>query len=187
MMLGEFALKRPALVSETDETLVERIAAGDRRAFTQLYRRHARYVAGVAFRLLGESSELDDVVQETFAICLRSIASLQEAGKVRPWLVTIAVRCAQRRLSARARRRWLEGAVGLVSAQTSDPQVSQDVRELYRVLERLSPKLRVPWVLSRIEGASLEEVAEWCDASLATIKRRLVRADAYVKRGMTSG
>ncbi len=186
-MLGEGALKRPALVPETDETLVERIASGDRRAFTQLYRRHARYVASVAFRLLGESSELDDVVQETFSICLQSIASLQQAGKVRPWLVTIAVRRAQRRLSARSRRRWLGEAVGLVSAQASDPQVSQEVRELYRVLEGLSPKLRVPWVLSRIEGGSLDEVAEWCEASLATIKRRLVRADDYVKRRLTSG
>jgi RNA polymerase sigma-70 factor (ECF subfamily) len=65
--------------------------------------------------------------------------------------------------------------------------VSQEVRELYRVLEGLSPKLRVPWTLSRIEGGSLEEVAEWCELSLATLKRRLVRADDYVKRRMTSG
>ncbi len=187
LMLSDGALKRPALVPETDEALVARIAAGDRRAFAQLYRRHARYVASVAFRLLGESSELDDVVQETFSVCLQSIVSLQEAGKVRPWLVTIAVRRAQRRLSARGRRRWLGAAVGLVSAQTSDPQVSQEVRELYRVLEGLSPKLRVPWVLSRVEGGTLEEVAAWCETSLATTKRRLARADDYVKRRLTGG
>jgi RNA polymerase sigma-70 factor, ECF subfamily len=186
-MLGESALKRPALVPETDEALVERIAAGDRRAFAQLYRRHARYVASVAFRLLGDASELDDVVQETFSICLESIAGLQEAGKVRPWLVTIAVRRAQRRLSARSRRRWLGVEVGLVSAQTSDPQVSHEVRELYRVLEGLTPKLRVPWVLSRIEGGTLDEVAEWCETSLATLKRRLARADDYVKRRLANG
>ena len=187
MMVGEGALKRPALVPETDEALVERVTAGDRRAFAQLYRRHARYVASVVLRLMGDSSELDDVVQETFTICLLGMSRLQDAGRVRPWLVTIAVRRAQRRLQARRRRRWLGAEVGLVSAQASDPHVSQEVRELYRVLEGLSPKLRVPWTLSRIEGGSLEEVAQWCELSLATLKRRLVRADDYVKRRMAGG
>lgn len=186
-MVSDSALKRPALVPETDEALVERAQGGDQRAFSQLYRRHARYLAGVAFRLLGDSGELDDVVQETFVICLGSLKQLQQAQRLRPWLVTIAVRRVQRRLSARSRRRWLGSQLALVGAQSSDPQVSREVRELYGVLEALSPELRVPWALSRIEGGSLEEVAEWCDVSLATVKRRLARADDYVQRRMSRG
>ncbi len=186
-MVGESALKRPALVPEGDEALVARFVSGDQRAFTVLFKRHARYVASVAFRLLGDSSELDDVVQETFAICLQNLRSLEQASRVRPWLVTIAVRRAQRRLQARRRRRWLGAEIALVSAQVSDPLVSHEVRELYRVLDGLSPKLRVPWTLSRIEGGTLDEVAEWCELSLATLKRRLVRADEHIERRMKGG
>lgn len=186
-MPSESALKRPALVPETDEVLVERAAAGDQRAFAQLYRRHARYLAGVVFRLMGESSELDDVLQETFLICLNSLGSLEQAERLRPWLVTIAVRRVQRRFSARMRRRRLSGQLSLVSAKSSDPQVSREVTELYRVLEGLSPKLRSCWTLARIEGDRLEDVAKYCDISLATLKRRLGRADEYINRRLGHG
>ena len=181
-MVGDNALKRPALVPESEEQLVARAAAGDERAFATLYRKHARYVAGLAFRLLGSSNELDDVVQETFLICLSGLAALKDPSKLRSWLLTIAVRRVQGRLVARSRRSWLSRQLGFVSATSSDPALSREVAELLRVLERISPKLRVPWTLSRIEGATLEEVAEWCSLSIATAKRRIARADELVRR-----
>jgi RNA polymerase sigma-70 factor, ECF subfamily len=183
----ESALKRPTLVEDTDEALVERASAGDRKAFALLYRRHARYLAGVTFRLMGDSGELEDVVQEAFLIGLKSLARLDDATKLRAWLVTILVRQVQRRLQGRARRRWLGEQVKWVSPSASDPQVSREVSELYQVLERMPAKLRVPWTLSRVEGGRLEEVAEWCGLSLATLKRRLARADEHVKRRMNHG
>jgi RNA polymerase sigma-70 factor (ECF subfamily) len=90
----------------------------------------------------------------------------------------------QRRLEGRARRRWLGEQVKWVSPSASDPHVSREVTELYQVLARMPAKLRVPWTLSRVEGGSLDEVAAWCDISLATVKRRIARADEYVKRRM---
>ena len=51
-----------ASTAETsDESLLERFVTGDERAFTQLYRRHARYLAGVARRLMGDELELDEL------------------------------------------------------------------------------------------------------------------------------
>lgn len=181
-MASDSALKRPELVPESDEVLVQRVALGDQRAFTQLYQRHARYLAGVVYRLMGESSELDDVVQETFLVCSKSVGHLQHADRVRPWLVTIAVRRVQRRLQARRRRGWLGAELAFISPQVSDPHVSREVSELYRALAQLSPELRVPWTLSRVEGGTHEEVAGWCEISLATLKRRLARADNFLKR-----
>jgi RNA polymerase sigma-70 factor (ECF subfamily) len=183
----ENALKRLAVVPESDGALVERAAQGDERAFSQIYRRHARYLAGVVYRVMGDAAELDDVVQEVFLTCLRGLPSLKEGERLRPWLVTIAVRQTQKRLTARGRRRWLGVQVGLVAARVSDPQLSRDVADLYRGLDRLSPKLRVPWVLARLEGASLDEVAAWCEISVATAKRRLARADQFLKRRFDHG
>lgn len=186
-MSAENALRRPAPVEDDDEVLVQRAATGDRRAFTALYRRHARYLAGVAFRLLGDSGELDDVVQEAFLIALRGLGNLKDPSRVRPWLVTILVRRVQRRLRSRMRRSWLGRELLLVSPTASDPHVSREVSDLYRALERLPVELRVPWTLARVEGGGLEEVADWCDISVATLKRRLNKADELLARRMGHG
>jgi len=49
-----------------DALLLAQAADGNERAFTQLYRRYARYVAAIAYRVMGSDAELDDVVQEAF-------------------------------------------------------------------------------------------------------------------------
>ncbi|MDD9936265.1 MAG: RNA polymerase sigma factor [Myxococcales bacterium] len=177
------AAPRPKVVTVDDATLVERARAGDERAFASLYRRHSRYVAGVVLRLMGDASELDDVVQDTFVAASRGLGGLKEPAKVRSWLVTISVRRVQRRLAQRSRRRMLGAELSREAASfISDPRTRRDVDELYDVLGRIPPKLRVPWVLARIEGESLPKVAQACGVSLATVKRRVADADTRIRR-----
>lgn len=186
-MPAHAAFEKLSAVMETDELFVQRALLGDQRAIAQIYRRHAKYIAGVAYRLMGDGGDLDDVVQETFLAAIQGLASLQEPARLRPWLVTIAVRKVHRRLVARTRRRWLRLQVQLSGAAVSDPQVSRGVLDLYRILETLPVKLRVPWVLARVEGASLEEVATFCETSLSTTKRRIARAEGFVQRKLDHG
>jgi RNA polymerase sigma-70 factor (ECF subfamily) len=180
---------RPVESDDPDDPalLVERVRAGDERAFTTLYHAHAGYLAGVAYRILGDASELDDVVQETFVAAKLGIQQLKEPEAVRFWLVTIAVRNVKRRLAARIRRRELSQEVARSSVSAGDTREAGAVRELYDVLDRLSPKLRVPWMLARIEGHALAEVASICGLSLATIKRRVARAEQFVQRRLDAG
>ncbi len=65
-------------VAEDDVTLVERAMRGDDQAFAAIYRRHARYVAGVAYRILGADSEVDDVVQETFVDAAKGLRRIED-------------------------------------------------------------------------------------------------------------
>jgi RNA polymerase sigma-70 factor (ECF subfamily) len=165
-----------------DATLIERVKRGDEGAFTQLYQRHARYIAGVVYRLTGVDGELDDIVQETFVEALRKVGQLREPDRVRSWLVAIAVRRTHRALQVRRRRRWFGLRVAEVSPSCADPRVRQVADELYDALDRLSPKLRIPWVLHHIEDQTLPEVAQHCDVSLATAKRRIADADERLDR-----
>jgi RNA polymerase sigma-70 factor (ECF subfamily) len=170
-------------VTVDDATLVERAREGDEQAFASIYRRHSRYVAGVVLRLMGDASELDDVVQDTFVAAARGLGGLKEPEKVRSWLVTIAVRRVHRRLGQRSRRRLLGMEIARNAASfVSDPRTRREVDELYDVLGRIPPKLRVPWVLARVEGESLPKVAEACGVSLATVKRRVAEADTRIRR-----
>ena len=132
---------------------------------------------------MGDASELDDVVQDTFVAAARGLKGLKEPEKVRSWLVTIAVRRVQRRLGQRSRRRMLGMEIARNEAAfISDPRARREVDDLYDVLGRIPPKLRVPWVLARIEGESLPKVAEACGVSLATVKRRVADADTRIRR-----
>jgi RNA polymerase sigma-70 factor (ECF subfamily) len=165
-----------------DATLVERIRRGDENAFTELYLRYARYVAGVAYRLAGNEADLDDVVQETFIAAARGIHGLRDPVQVRVWLVTIAVRCARGRLSAAWRRRALGREVVVAAPRSGDLRDRAPVDDLYETLGRLPERMRVPWMLSRVEGLTLAEVAEVCGISLATVKRRIAEAEKRIER-----
>ena len=165
-----------------DATLIERAKRGDEGAFTHLYQRHVRYVAGVVYRLLGVDGELDDIVQETFVEAIGKMAQLREPERLRAWLVAIAVRRTQKALQARRRKQWFGLRVAEVSPSCADPRVQQVADELYDSLDRLSPKLRIPWMLHHIEDQTLPEVARCCDISLATAKRRIAEAEELLNR-----
>ena len=161
--------------------LVERAIGGDEQAFTALYRRHAAYVAGVVYRILGRDADLDDIVQEAFVEGLGQLARLEDRSKLRPYLVTIAVRRIHARLSLRYRLKSLASALFGSSPTVSDPAAREPVHDLYRALERVAPRHRVAWVLHRVEGYTLPETAELAGASLATVKRWIADIDGHAE------
>ena len=185
----------PPRLELEDEELVLRLRRRDRgsavraarptpsdEAFGLLYARYARYLAGVVFRLLGADDELDDVLQESFVDAVEGLPDLKDPTRLRGWLITIAVRRVQRVLSARRRRERLAWAFALLAPTSHAPDGESVGGELQRALERLPPKLRIPWTLSRIEELELADVASACSVSIATAKRHIATADARIRR-----
>jgi RNA polymerase sigma-70 factor (ECF subfamily) len=171
----------------SDAELVLRARDGDRRAVEAIYRRHVRYVAGMVRRLVGRQGDAEDLVQEAFVVALSGLEGLREPEALKGWIAQIAVSLVRRRfrrqrllralrLDAGADERVLEA---LASADAS-PEVRAELAALDRVLARLPADQRVAWVLRRVEGESLEEVARLCRRSLATVKRWIGTADREV-------
>ena len=175
-------LNYPAAVVAEDATLVAQARGGDDRAFATLYRRHARYVAGVVYRLLGGDADVDDVMQEAFCDAAGALRGLREPSEFRAWIVRIAIRRVHKRISRRRRWHWLLGAAEQVTPTVSDPRMRQRAAELYEALHTVPPRLRIPWILHVIEGETLPDVSRLCDISLATAKRRIAEAGARVDR-----
>ena len=74
----------PLREPETDDArlvLRARDPRGGQAAFRELYRRHARYVASVAYRMLGADAEVDDVVQDTFTVAAHNLEQLRDPGQ----------------------------------------------------------------------------------------------------------
>jgi RNA polymerase sigma-70 factor (ECF subfamily) len=171
-------------VGEADDAqLALALKAGETAAAGVLFDRHARHVERVVTSVLGFTDEVADVVQEVFIQALAGIGSLRDNGRLKPWLTRIAVLRALRLIRARRRRRWLllsspEVLDGSASAQTAIDEIDRDaVRATYRVLGKLAADQQVAFALRFIHQLELTEVAEAMRVSLATVKRRLARAE----------
>ena len=171
----------------SEDALISRAAEGDREAFSELFRTHARYIAGVAFRILGSNDEVDDVVQDTFIAAHRGLAQLQETRAFRRWLVTIAIRQVNKRLGKKKRAPFVRLELLACEEPATDPEQERLAEDLYEALSGISADLRIPWVLSRVEGRKLEDVASACDISLATAKRRISLAGERLRRRLDNG
>ncbi len=171
--------------TESDADLVRRARRGDRWAEEALYHRHVRSVTRAVLRLLARSAEAEDAVQDTFIIALGELDKLRDPEAFGSWLLTIAVRQVHRRF----RKRRLLRALGLDRGDddaslaeqvdpAAGPEIRAALREVDRVLGALPARSRVAWVLRRVEGQELREVAVACGCSRATAKRHVARVDA---------
>jgi RNA polymerase sigma-70 factor (ECF subfamily) len=183
------------VVSElSDGELVERVRGGERQAEDALFRRHGPRLLGLLTRLLGSRADAEDALQDTLVLAFQRLASLREPALLSGWLTRIAVSQAHRRF----RRRRLLRLLGVerrggdaTLASLAHPDISPEERaELMRLeapLARLSGAERSAWMLRHVEDYELEEIADACDCSLATVKRRLAAAAERLRRGFGRG
>lgn len=151
-----------------------------------LYRQHARYLAGVVFRVLGNSEDVDDVLQEVFCVAMQKLDELTRVDELRSWLATVAARAAGKRL----RRRKLLRALGFQDEPDYDNVASPnaafedrvELKRLYRALDRLPVRRRLAWATRYLENETMDEVARRCGCSMSTAKRDVSLAHALLAK-----
>ncbi len=163
----------------SDAELVELVRGGDRRAFERLYHRHARRIAGLVYRLYGRDGDLDEVVQDVFVAAYDGIDRLRDPSKFGGWLSSIAVHHVRQRIAKK--RRWRS----VVERIAVPPPYEQSSGDAERALHALPAKLRMPFVLHRLDGFSVAETAHLCGVSEATTKRRCAEAARRLARRLT--
>jgi RNA polymerase sigma-70 factor (ECF subfamily) len=133
----------------------------------------------VAYGVLRNSEDAEDVAQEAFAKAYRSFKQLRDRERFRAWLVRMTWRLAIDRLRSDRRRSARE----LVPVQTSNPQTPvqavlehERAEKLWRAIDELPEKLRIVVVLSGIEEHDIREVAALLGLPEGTVKSRLFLA-----------
>jgi RNA polymerase sigma-70 factor (ECF subfamily) len=168
------------------QDLVRACAAGDRAAQTRLYRAEVQRAHALLHRVLGPSGALEDLVQESFIRVFRSLPGFRGEAQLSTWIGRIVLRVAFEHLrEARPSPARLEAVPDLAS---DDPDAERQLaareglRRLYRILDRLEPRLRIAFSLHVIDGRSQHEVASLMAASLVATKTRIWRARREVDR-----
>jgi len=177
-----------ALGPADEAELIERCRAHERAAHDELYHRFRRQVAGNLYRVLGDRTDLDDLVQEVFVIAFRGLERFRGDARLSTWLYRICVNVALGRIRTRKRRPPAVGVADLDQAAT-DPSLTerpeqpdrslerrQEREIVYRALEQLAPKKRIVLYLHEIEGLDLKEIAYVVDSNPVTVRTRLFYA-----------
>jgi RNA polymerase sigma-70 factor (ECF subfamily) len=165
----------------SDDVLVARLRERDTDAFATLYDRHSRLAFGLAYRIVGEASAAEDVVQEAFLSLWRQAETFKpERAAARTWLLSIVHHRAIDRVRRAGKRELSEGALeGLPERPDESTNVEHEVtasmeaatvREAMRILPR---EQQQAIELAYFSGLSHSEIARALDVPIGTIKGRL--------------
>lgn len=152
----------------------------------RLFSDYRAYVAKIGRRILGPSSDVDDLIQDVFLATVRDAHKIKDPARLGSWLGTVTTRMAKRRRFVSSQHPVAsEGSQDLVELARDDgpgPESNADLSGNIRKLLSLPDELRTPWLLKHVEGHTLESVAKQCDCSLSTAARRIQSANDRLAR-----
>jgi len=161
--------------------LVQALRSGHPGAAAAFYDQHAGHVYKILRSIVENESDVPDLLQEVFIRAIDKIGSLEDPTVVRGWLASIAVYAARAHFRRAARRSRLNVFSPEATRPTELPPPSSEarfaLREIYQVLDTMPSDERMAFVLRIIDGMTLPDAAQACRTSLATLKRRLARAE----------
>lgn len=167
-----------------ERELISRIAAGDRRAFEELYHLYHRRLARFLTRLTRRYDIAEEVINDTFWIVWRKAGDFRGASQPSTWILGIAYRRARNAFRAASRAGALQNLEGLLPPPTSvEPMHTEELRDwLVQALEQLPVEQRLAVQMCYELGHSCEEIAEIMECPVNTVKTRLFHARAKLQK-----
>lgn len=163
--------------NEEGISLIRRAKKGDGEAFSQLMENHALRAYRIAFALLQNRSDAEDVVQEAYVTAYKSIGKLKKEESFNSWFSRIVTtraydflrkkqqNCKATEAQAQAVKEELQG-----NSSQRNPEFSID---LHRAMEQLPEQHRLAILLRYAEDASTEEIADILNRPVGTVRRIL--------------
>ncbi len=165
----------------TEAELIRRARTGDDAAITLLVEQHQEAVFRLAYLLLGDAGDADDVAQETFLHAFRSLDRFDASRPLRPWLLTITRNLARNRW--RSMKRYLAMArragrsVDEIIRRTEPDEIRRwEAQALREAVARLDTADQEVIYLRFFLEMSVEETADVLNVAPGTVKSRLHRA-----------
>ncbi len=159
----------------SDETLVKQVLSGNTESFSILVKRYQNTVFALAFSMAKNTEDARDLTQESFIKAYANLSTLRVPSKFAPWLRSITWSlCAQ----------WLRDTANRHSLLTRIPQnysktpedlvLENELREIvFTALNTLPEKLRLTTSLYYTDGLSYQDIADFQEVPVTTVKSRL--------------
>lgn len=181
----EIAVRRPP-VRESDEELLARIAGGETKALDYLFQRYARIVKSIAARILRDSAEAEDLVQDVFLFLRRKCRVFDSSkSSASSWIVQMAYqRALDRRRKLIARGFYTQSDVGesaddikgmWATEYDYSPEIVFGRNGLERLVRNLTVDQRETLRLFFFEGYTLTEISEKLGQSVANARNHYYR------------
>ena len=174
---------------EVDErTLVLQAQQGNQEAFAQLVRQHADYVFNLAFRLMKNREEAEDLSQEAFVRVWKALPNYRMEARFSTWLYRIVSNlCYDRlpKLRVELAAIDIDEVIEMQRAperRTEERMMSREMQaDLHRVIDSLPQSYRLLIALRHLQGFSYEEIAEVTGQPLGTVKAGIHRGRKILK------
>jgi len=184
----------------SDEALIEQVCAGDANAVASLFERYARIVRGIAYRVLKDAAEADDLLQDLFILIQRKCILFDASrGSARFWILQLAYHCALgRRRYLNSRHFYTRVDLADVENELSDRGNGSGGRQsggdelledssLTRVFDSLSDDQRETLRLFFVEGYTLPEIAAKRNQTHGNVKHHYFRGLEKLRKHVFNG
>lgn len=191
--------KSAAVAASTDEGLILQVCEGGREALAVLFRRYARTVRGIAYRVLRDPSEADDLLQDIFLLIHRLCTTFDSSkGSARHWILQMTYRRAiSRRRYLTSRHFYSNQELDEVAAGLAGPDAAVHFEDtldgrfgkgdIEQIFQELSEDQRQALLLRFVEGYTLHEIAEKLGQSRANIKNHYFRGLEKLRKHIFDG
>jgi RNA polymerase sigma-70 factor (ECF subfamily) len=175
-------------MQKSDQSAVQAVLAGDKEAYGALVRAHSAPVFRVAYRIVGNAADAEEIVQEAFLRGYQRLESFQQRSSFGTWIYRIAVHCALNRVRRSGTQAQCqrgdeddrEGEPLQVAAQGVDPERSLRSHQIQAALQaamrRLTPMERTAFVLRHHEDRPISEIAAVLGIAPNAAKQAVFRA-----------
>ncbi|WJH36450.1 RNA polymerase sigma factor SigW [Paenibacillus aurantius] len=182
------------------ETRLAKLArTGDRRAFAELVDLYKDKMYHLAYRMLGQSHEAEDIVQETFLRVYTNLDRYDVNQKFSTWIYRIATNLCIDRLRKRKPNYSLdaempegEGAdwYSLLASDQPSPEsevmLSETQEHIRRAIDSLPDKYKSVVILRYLQDLSLQEIGDVLDMPVTTVKTRVHRGREFLRKKLES-
>jgi len=175
-----------------DQILIEKVLAGDDRAFEKLVDKYKKRIYYLAYRMTRDHDSADELAQESFVRAYQALAGFKKGYSFYTWIYRICVNLTinfLKRESMTVSVDSIPGAVDfLIKGDRSDQLerliASEQVAIVKRVLNTLPPDQKAVFILKTYEDLSYEQMAGIMNCSIGTVMSRLFRARHKIRKAL---
>ena len=180
------------MIKDEDQLVIERVLAGDVKAFEVLVKKYQKKIYFLAMRMTRNHDVADELAQESFVRAYMSLASFQKGRNFYTWLYRIAVNQILNYLKHKSFTVSLDtpsGQTFLEQIPRSPDQLNrlmndEQMQEFQTALDSLPPAQKTIFMLKTYEEFSYDEISKIMGCSVGTVMSRLFRARAKLKNAL---